>query len=205
MKKSKVYEDDTQESSVSQLDMPFPEGQTGTPMPSTSAESESSSVGEEPESKNIENTGPEIKNNYRPKTKIDKSSLVIAALQRLDSPKLSQLYSSLCQISLIEHPVLMSVGSWSFFETLARLLGARNDMSFSAFFNGKINEWYQNDKNKRTMYKKILADISERGNLDKHEGRYYTVDAKQLAVDFSIAEPLILEIIEEIIAENSVE
>ncbi len=45
---------------------------------------------------------------------------------------------------------------------------------------------------------KVLNDYSERGNLDKHQGQYYILDAKQLAVVFSIAKPQTLKILDEI-------
>jgi len=138
---------------------------------------------------------------YKIRTKIEKSSAITKRLDELESPKISQLYSSLCVISLVEHPVMMSVGAWALFENLAKLLGANSDTSFNSYFSGKINEWYK-DKNMKKAFKKIIRDVSERGNLDKHEGKYYTVDAKQLAVDFAVADPLILKILDEIIAKK---
>ncbi len=143
-----------------------------------------------------ERWNPAVNSRPKTKTKIEPSVRITLMLEAINSEKLAQLYNSLCKISLIEHPVLVSVGSWAFFETLAKLSGAAENTSFESYFNSKISQWFNGGKKK--AFRKIVRDISERGNLDKHERDYYTVDAKQLAVDFSVAEPLIIKILEEI-------
>ncbi|WP_010630031.1 ATP-binding protein [Halomonas sp. KM-1] len=132
-------------------------------------------------------------------TKIEKSKFVEERIYFLRSNKLSQLYESLCTVSLITHPVLVSVGAWAFFETLSKLAGYKGDSSFSSFLNNKVNFLYK-DREKKKSYKKIINDISERGNLDKHDGYYYTIDARQLAVDFDVIEPFLIDLLDEIIA-----
>ncbi len=132
------------------------------------------------------------------RTKIESSAAISERLHKLGSHKLDLLYYSLCKISLTEHPALMSVGAWSFFETLARLSGATQGTSFESFFNSKINTWY-NDKEQKKKFKKIIGDIAEEGNLDKHDTTYYTVDGKPLAMRFKSLENFILKVLDELL------
>lgn len=132
----------------------------------------------------------------KPKKRIQASGEIIDALTNLGSQKLSQLYHSLCEIDLIQHPILASVGAWAFFETLAKKSGAT--VTFPAYFNSKIAEWFPDQKNDSKVYRKILNDISENGNLDKHDQDYFTIDARSLALQFERAQALILRIIHDI-------
>lgn len=61
----------------------------------------------------------------KPKTlsKIEKSNELLKALGRSKNNKLPKLYNSLCVVSLIEHPVLMYVGVWSFFRVSCHSYG----------------------------------------------------------------------------------
>lgn len=182
------------------LDVQIESSRTGSPALNIREDKKAPSDQEKVESSN--NLWIDGGNKYRPKTKIIKSLAIVEKLEELGSQKLSQLYNSLYSVSLVEHPVLMSVGSWSFFETLSKLSGATTGTSFSSYFNGKINEWYTSDRERKNAFKRVLSDLSERGNLDKHESEYYTVDARQLVVDFNVTEPLILKILDEIIKEK---
>jgi len=130
----------------------------------------------------------------KPKPRIEASDRVLAALSKLDSGKISSLYYSLCQIDLIKHPILASIGAWAFFETLTRVSGS--DGPFLSHFNNRISIWFAADKNAAKTYRKLLKDISEMGNLDKHDGEYYTLDARQLALKFQKLEPCIIKSIE---------
>lgn len=137
---------------------------------------------------------------FKPKMRkrIELSQPVVNALMKLGSQKLLQLYHSLCSIDLIQHPVLASVGAWSFFETLAKKSGSTGPSSFEHYFNSKIHQWFSENKADQKVFKKILNDICENGNIDKHDRDYFTIDAKHLAIQFERAEILIIKIIEEI-------
>ncbi|MCR6651340.1 MAG: hypothetical protein NVV73_07520 [Cellvibrionaceae bacterium] len=127
-------------------------------------------------------------------SKIRQSQEVVNRLNQLGSVKLTQLYSSLCRISLIEHPALAQIGAWAFFETLSRLIFANAQASFVANFRSEMNQvWYKEDpKKKKQSIAHALEHISNEGNCDKHCATYVTVDARQLAVRFDLLEDLLI-------------
>jgi hypothetical protein len=134
----------------------------------------------------------------RPRKKIEASESISEALSRLDSGKVSNLYYSLCEIDLVKHPILASIGAWAFFETLNRKAGSSE--ALTSYFNSKISVWFAHDRTTAKTYRKLLADISEMGNLDKHDDSYYTIDARPLALKFKKLEPCIVRIVEDAIA-----
>lgn len=137
---------------------------------------------------------PEL--NIKKQTRIEASNAIIERLNELGSLKFSQLYNSLCTISLEQHPALMYVGAWAFFESLAKNLDSSTD--FNAFFGSKMNHWGYNREQKKSIGR-CLSDISDEGNCVKHDGAYVSVDAKKLAHHFKITEPLILKALDDAI------
>ncbi|MBU86036.1 ATP-binding protein [Alcanivorax sp.] len=135
--------------------------------------------------------------NDRAETKIQRSGKIDLALKKSKSKKLYWLYSSLCTVSLRQHPTLMYVGAWSFFEVLARKCGYTNN-DFTAFYSGKIIDWGFTKEDKKT-FNVHLEDISKNGNTMKHHKDSMKVDAAQLANDFEVLEPLILSALEHVI------
>ena len=138
----------------------------------------------------------------RPDTRIQESKALVVRLNSLNSKKHIQIYNSLCKISLVSHPAFMYVGAWMFFESLARLSGSKPNTDFYSYFCSKINNW-NFDKGQKSSFKKSLKDIAEEGNCTKHCSVSVPVDAKQLAVDFEVLEPLMLKVIDEIIASRN--
>lgn len=129
-------------------------------------------------------------------TKIIESLEIIEKLNALRSPKLSNLYSSLCRISLVEHPILVAVGVWTFIESLTKMMGRAPEISFVSFYGSKINEWYQ-DKTAKSEMKHALELIANEGNCTKHGAHYAPLNAQHIAGDFHILEPLIVRSIVE--------
>lgn len=138
----------------------------------------------------------DITNNIN-RTKIEKHELIDLKLSNLQKPKLHSLYKSLCKISLIRHPYLAYIGSWAFFEGLSILMKKNTRESFTAFFNNKSNEWY-NDREKKKRIQNAIKEIHAKGNFSKHDPEYDFSDAKQLHHEFKILEKFIVKCIDNI-------
>lgn len=130
--------------------------------------------------------------------KIQASEAIIRKLNELDSRKLSSLYNSLTSITLRDHPALSIVGAWSFFESIAKGLGAGEKESFVAHLNRKNNEWFPTSNAKQSVHRSLTA-ISEEGNDNKHSHIFVTIDATSLVVRFEVLEELIVRSLEELI------
>lgn len=134
---------------------------------------------------------------------IEPSDTISQKLILLKSEKLIGLYRSLCTVSLLQHPQLLYVGAWSFFETLSSLDGKKDGTSFDSYFGSKINNNTAYDKGKKKDYKDTLDDISKKGNSNKHSGTWHSSTAIQLRTDFITLEPFIIEVIDALIAKKA--
>lgn len=136
----------------------------------------------------------------KPKTfsKIDKSNELLKALSRSKNNKLPAFYASLCVVSLIEHPVLMYVGAWSFLESLATLMGKDDNTSFEGFLGSKVSEFYKKNKPKRNDVKGVISDIHKKGNSIKHSGNRTVVNGEQLHNDFEVLEEFLIHCLNEL-------
>lgn len=143
----------------------------------------------------------ETLNTKTPK-KIGQSKKIVVKLNRLSSMKLSQLYNSLCIVSLEQHPALMYVGAWAFFETLARLSGSNGNSDFQSYYSSKAQSWGISAKSKKSI-SKALKKISDEGNSTKHCERSVPLSAIQLANDFEVLEELIVKALEAAIIKES--
>ena len=124
-------------------------------------------------------------------------------LNKLNNRKLASLYESICRVSLIKDPILAYVGVWVLLEALAVELGKKNTTAFVDFYNGKINTYYSSQRRQAKTIREVLKDIHGKGNANKHESRWYTVDAQQLNVDVETITPFLLQCIEEKLIERS--
>lgn len=137
-----------------------------------------------------------------PPTKITWDDEITGLLAELDSPKLSSLYYSLYTVSFKEHPVLMCIGAWAFWEVLARNHGCSESTSFDAYFNGKLDLWIVDKGTKKSM-KKSLSEINSDGNCSKHCPIFASLPAA-LALDnhFRVLKPLIVMVLRELVAKK---
>lgn len=134
---------------------------------------------------------------------IDISEVISQKLNESKSKKLIGLYRSLCTVSLTQHPQLLYVGAWSFFETLSTLIGKVDTVSFTSYLGSKLNEpAFGYNKAQRSEYSDTLGDISKKGNLNKHSGIYHTAGAEQLRIDFKTLEPFIVALLEILISKK---
>ena len=122
---------------------------------------------------------------------IEFSQDIYDQLVNLPNKKHARLYKSLCQISLTDHPVLAYVGAWTLLESLATYLGKQSTQAFDGFYSAKIN-LLTKDNTERNDYKVSIRDIHAKGNINKHSGKYETINAKQLVNDFQIITSLLI-------------
>lgn len=132
---------------------------------------------------------------------IIKSNSLASKLDELQSPKLSGLYKSLCNVSLNTNPQLMYVGAWSFLECMCDHMGKTEKTSFKSFLDGKMNSWNYPRKKKNDLGLS-LDDIMKKGNANKHSSTYASTDALQLRVDFQVLDELLIQCLDELIDRN---
>ena len=131
-------------------------------------------------------------------TKISSSEEIKNKLEILENKKLFGLYNSLCTISLVEHPYLAYIGSWTFLECLSYYMGNRNNnLSFESFLHNKVNAWYVNKKQDKKTISNVITEIHKKGNEVKHS-LHELSDAKQLGKDFQTLEQFIIQCIDDI-------
>lgn len=129
---------------------------------------------------------------------IELSQDVYSLLSQLENGKLVRLYESICNISLIDHPVLAYVGAWTLLECLATNMGNKPEKAFDAFYNEKLNK-FTRDRSKRSEFRTPIKDIHSKGNANKHGGVYEARDARQLISDFEAIEPFLIYCIGELL------
>ena len=132
---------------------------------------------------------------------LDKSDKLAKKLSASKSQKLIGLYKSLCTVSLDKHPQLLYAGAWSFFESLSSLMGKPEGTPFDSYLGSFMNNAGYTRTQKKD-FAKPLKDISDTGNLNKHSGTYHSTTAFQLRADFVTLEPLILSLLDSVIARN---
>jgi len=114
------------------------------------------------------------------------------ALIDLGNYKLSSIYNSLHRLAVAEHCPLLTVGLWSFFESITALNGRITSTDFQAFLsNDKLENLGLGDKNNTKSLRECLRRIAEMGNTTKHDKQGAAFNDQQLINDFEILHPLI--------------
>ncbi|GJL76705.1 ParB/Srx family N-terminal domain-containing protein [Nitrosomonas sp.] len=131
---------------------------------------------------------------------VGESKKILQKLNTLGSGKLGSLYNSLCKVSLNQHPALMYVGAWSFFEVLSKYVG-NTTQEFPAFFRNQAQSLGV-DKQTGKDCGNALDTISRYGNATKHSKNAMPTSAIQLKNDFEVLEPLILAALDKAISEK---
>ncbi|MBR0666959.1 hypothetical protein GXW71_21545 [Roseomonas hellenica] len=120
---------------------------------------------------------------------------IYKALQGYGNYKLEKLYHSICTIDLDDHTLLISVGAWSFFETLTACAGRSNTISFDAFLSkGKLSQLGISDTKSPLA---ALRRINEHGNSTKHHHLAASFNGEQLINDMEVLREVILACIAE--------
>lgn len=120
------------------------------------------------------------------------------ALIHLGNYKLSSIYNSLHRLAVAEHCPLLTVGLWSFFESITALNGRIASTDFQAFLsNDKLEKLGIGDKSQTKSLRECLRRIAEMGNTTKHDKLAASFNDQQLINDFEILHPLIQALAEE--------
>lgn len=132
-----------------------------------------------------------------PKVKFVRDSPDIEnALEALGNHKLMSLYHSLCTIEIENHTPLLSVGAWSFFETLTSCAGRGENTSFDSYLS-KTKIVSYGIKGETTSYAAALRRVREFGNSTKHHSTAASFNGAQLNNDMITLEAIIVKCIEE--------
>ena len=118
-------------------------------------------------------------------------------LKSLSSFKLEQIYWSLCSIELDKHAPLLSVGTWSFFESLTAKAG-RSGTDFLAFLsNQKLHSLGFSKSDETRSIRQAIERISHYGNTTKHHEGAANFNGAQLANDMDTLKLLICTLAED--------
>jgi hypothetical protein len=123
------------------------------------------------------------------------SSELATALETLRSHKLESLYNSICNVR-IEHTPLLTVGVWSFVESLCALAGKGENVDFVGYYsNQKLADLGFKEK---TTLRDALTRIQRNGNSTKHHETAASFDGPQLSNDLETIVPLLIKTLETI-------
>lgn len=151
-------------------------------------------IAEKPQSEPIKNISP------KPRTKLVNSKDLMDKLKLLNNYKLSKIYYSLNEISVQKHPALITVGIWSFLESLTFLHG-RDGGELSAYINNKFSS-LGFDSKKHKAIKEAVQRFHESGNTTKHHPTAANFNYEQIINDFEVITPLSIAIINNINNQN---
>jgi hypothetical protein len=119
-----------------------------------------------------------------------------AALKTLGNEKLKSLYYSITQIELEDHTPLVSVGAWSFFETLTLCAGRNDGTKFNAYLSAQKVQGYGVTERAGPIAD-ALRRINEFGNSTKHHKLAGTFNGQQPHNDFAVLKNVMLGCIRE--------
>jgi hypothetical protein len=143
------------------------------------------------------------KRRRRPKKPTKKTHLtynkdIHEALQNIPSYKLEQIYYSICKLELSAYTPLLSIGVWSFIESLTSVAGRNERTDFYSYLSvQKIQSLDCAPNNAAKSARQALKRISEFGNTTKHDSVGAMFNGEQLANDFDIVAPIILKLAQE--------
>jgi len=121
---------------------------------------------------------------------------IAQALKLLGSYKLQNLYFSICEVGLEKHTPLVSVGVWSFLETLTARCGRAAATDFPSFLSHqKLTDLGFAGREDRKTLVQAIQRISECGNTTKHSDISANFNGIQLANDMDTLKELILQLI----------
>ncbi len=144
------------------------------------------------------------KRKRRPKKPAKQSHLLYRedihnALQDIPSYKLEQLYYSVCRLELADYYTpLLTVGVWSFIESLTSMAGRNESTDFYSFLSKKkIQSLNCMATSAAKSASQALKRISDSGNTTKHDSVAAMFNGEQLANDFEVIAPIVLALAEQ--------
>lgn len=167
------------------------------PHPLTETETEKTSA----EDKKIPKPGKPSKPRY-----LESHSETENALNQLKNYKLTSIYNSLHRLAAADHCPLLTIGLWSFMESLTALSGRKEGIDFQAYLsNAKLQALGLGDKNGTKTLRECLRRLTENGNTTKHDHTAAAFNDLQLINDFQSLHPLIQALIKDAISNKQTE
>ena len=140
-----------------------------------------------------------------PKLAIRPSRDLEAALDSHGNTKLRSLYYSLCAIDLTNNDYipLVTVGTWSFVESLCRDCGSVNN-DFSGFIGG-VNKKNLFEEEQRKSINAAAQELTKHGNMTKHDAKYALFSGEAIASIMETLTPILLFLLEQqqLVEENA--
>lgn len=121
----------------------------------------------------------------------------------LDSDKLIDIANSLQTVVWTRHPNLITIGVWSFWETICKQMGADDNKAIDHFLNPKIDSWYSKKDARRKPMKDAIEEIRKKGNCEKHSLHNYNKDASNLNPWMKELDPVLIKCLEVLIAKKN--
>lgn len=133
---------------------------------------------------------------HRPKH-IVHDAILAKLLLALPSYKLERLYYSICTLKVEDHAPLLSVGIWSFIETLTALCGRNSGTSFEAYLSrNRIGQLGFVDRETQTSFRTAVERVLASGNATKHHNTSAIFNGEQLVNDMQVLTPLLSKLAE---------
>lgn len=123
---------------------------------------------------------------------------VLAALHRVGTQKLIDLYTSFATVRAPQHALLSVVGCWSFFEALTRAHGRNENTEFSGYINGVVGRLGVDAQPTRGARNLMLTWIANGGNVTKHDWQAAAYDHSQLCNAVDTLKPIIVALADDI-------
>jgi len=119
---------------------------------------------------------------------------IFDALKSYGNGKLVRLYYSICKVDLDPHTQLITVGAWSFMETLTACDGRTGGADFESFLSKqRLASWgFAGDT---TSVRQAIARIREYGNSTKHHPVAGAFNGNQLNNDMITLKDVLLKCI----------
>lgn len=115
------------------------------------------------------------------------------ALRQIPSYKLEQIYYSICRLELADYTPLLSVGVWSFIESLTSVAGRTPNTDFCSYLSQqKIQSLNVVLPGTVRSAREALKRLSEFGNTTKHDSVGAMFNGEQLSNDFEVIAPIVL-------------
>lgn len=132
------------------------------------------------------------------KTKLFFNQEIESKLSNLGNWKLESLYRSLCDIPLQEHVPILSVGLWSFFETMTASMGRQEGQDFHSYLSNLIGNTSSIGKGEKKALKQAIKRIQDFGNTTKHHSKSAAFSGDQLYSDLESLSDYIVDWLNEI-------
>lgn len=136
--------------------------------------------------------------------RLDYEEEIDKKLKSLPNYKLERIYYSVCSINLESHTSLISVGVWSFIESLTAKAGRDSKTDFHTFLSPlRLQTMGLGNRENITAIRQAIKRISEFGNTTKHHETAANFNGLQLYNDMQTINDLILKLCEEVINDKN--